>query len=267
MVEIKSSDTVVTISEIGAEIQSVNIGGIEYIWCGDPKFWGGRAPLLFPICGGLIDDKYTLNGKEYNLIKHGFCREAEFVVEKQEASTVTFLYSANEDTLKVYPYKFQIRVTYTIAGNKLDVKYDVTNNDDEIMYYSIGSHEAYACPEGYEYYDVIFPEKETLVALDVVGTQIAHEGTRVLKEGNVLPLYDRYFKIDALVFDKFNSKSVTLRNRVTGREVNIAFPDASHLLIWTKPGAPFVCIEPWCGAPDYLDEDGDISKKTGIVTI
>ncbi len=267
MVKISNCNTEIIISEIGAEIQSVKVNGNEYMWNGDPAFWTGRAPLLFPICGGLINDKYTLNGKEYELIKHGFCREAEFAVESRSESSATFLYRANAETLKSYPYNFELRVTYTVSDNKLDVRYDVKNNNDEIMYYSIGSHEAYACPEGYQQYDIIFPEKETLVALDVIGTQIGHEGTCVLKDSNVLPLYDKYFEVDALVFEKFNSKSATLRNRTTGKEVTVEFPFATYLLIWTKPGAPFVCIEPWCGAPDYVDSTGNISEKPGIMEI
>ncbi len=267
MVKIKSGNTEILISEIGAEIHSVKVDGTEYMWCGDPNVWGYHSPLLFPICGGLINDKYTVNGKEYNLIKHGFCREAEFSVEKIDDSRATFLYTANEKTLKVYPYNFELRVTYSLYNNKLDVIYDVTNKDNEIMYYSIGSHEAYACPEGYQQYDVIFPEKETLTALNVIGTQIDHVGVPILTDGNVLPLYDHYFAIDALVFEKFNSKSAILKNRINGRQVKVEFPDATYLLIWTKPQAPYVCIEPWCGAPDYVDCSGNITEKPGIMSI
>ena len=267
MVEIKEGNSIVTISELGAEIQSVKIDGSEYLWQGDPKFWSGRAPILFPICGGLIDDKCIINGKEYNLPKHGFAQNILFIVEKQEGSSVTFLLCDDETTYNMYPFHFELRVTYTLTGNRLDVTYSVTNKDDGVMYYSIGSHEAYACPEGFEQYDIIFPKKETLISLDVVGSQLAHNGPCVLKEGNVLPLYDRYFSFDALVFEKFNSKSATLRNRTTGREVTVEFPDATMLLVWTKPGAPYVCIEPWCGAPDYVDSSNDFSTKIGILSV
>ncbi len=264
MVKIKSGKTIVTISELGAEIQSVNIGGNEYIWHGDPAFWEGRAPLLFPICGGLIDDGCIIDGREYKIPKHGFAKNKMFTVEKKDESSVTFLLCDDTDTYEMYPFRFELRVTYIVTDNRLDVLYDVTNKNNKVMYYSIGSHEAYVCPEGYEQYDIIFPEKETLIALNVVGSQLDHKGPCVLKDGNILPLYDKYFAVDALVFEKFNSKSATLRNRTSGKEVVVEFPDATMLLIWTKPEAPFVCIEPWCGAPDYVDSTNDFATKIGI---
>ena len=267
MVEIKSENAIAIISELGAEIQSVKINDAEYIWHGDPKFWSGRAPLLFPICGGLIDNKTMIYGKEYKIPKHGFAQNKLFKVENIDDSSVTFLLTEDSETLEIYPFHFELRVNYKLTRNRLDVTYNVTNKEKDTMYYSIGSHEAYACPEGFEKYDIVFPVNETLNALNVTGSQLDHKGTCVLKDGKTLPLYNEYFTYDALVFEKFNSKSATLRNRTDGREVTVEFPDATMLLIWTKPNATFVCIEPWCGAPDYVDSTNDFSQKIGIKSI
>lgn len=254
----------VEIAELGAEIRRVTVNDEERFYDGNPDYWTGVAPVLFPICGGLKDDTYTLNGKSYNIPKHGFARKSVFEVESKTATSATFLLKENEETLKSFPWSFEFRIKYSLSGSSIVVNYDVLNTADSTMYMSVGSHEAYACPEGVEDYDIIFEKKETLKSFRVDGTSISREYDILLKDSDTLPLYNKYFEIDALVFTDIKSRFVTLRNRKTGKSSSVKFEGFNYLLVWTKPSAPYVCIEPWAGFPSFVDEGQDITLKEGI---
>lgn len=257
------------IAEKGAELKSIKINGEERLWNGDPAYWTGTAPILFPICGGIVDDKFIHNGKEYLLEKHGFARTSDFEVEKSNGVSAVLLLKSNPETLKKYPWEFEFRVKYTLTGSAVKVVYEVKNLSDEVMYTSVGAHEGYSCPEGVEDYDVIFEKKETLKTHRLDGTLISHETDTVLFEGDTLPLYNKYFDIDALIFTDIKSRFVTLRNRKTGKSVSVDFNGFDYLLIWTKPkaNAPYVCIEPWTTCPSYVNDGYDLSEKEGMTAV
>lgn len=267
MVILDNGKLTVKISELGAEIRSVTLNGEERFWNGDPSFWSGVAPVLFPICGGLKNDKYTVDGKEYTLSKHGFARKSTFAVERQNKTSAVFLLTENEETLKQFPWEFDLRIKYTLAGEAIKVEYDVTNKSDSCMYAAIGSHEAYACPEGVEDYDIIFERKETLKSFILEGNSLSRQTETVLFESDTLPLYNKYFEVDALVFADVKSRFVSLRNRKTGKTCSLNFNGFDYLLIWTKPNAGYVCLEPWTCLPDFVDSDGDITLKTGMSAV
>lgn len=264
MVKITNGIITVEIAELGAEIKKLTVNGEDRLWSGDPEWWANVAPVLFPICGGLKDDKFTFEGKTYDLQKHGFAKLMEFEVEKTGKSFATFLLKDTPETLKSFPWEFEFRITYTLIGHRVEVKYDVKNLSSKTMYMSVGSHEAYACPEGIEDYDIIFEKKENLKAAVVKGKLLGRETETVLLDSDTLPLYNKYFDVDALVFTDLKSRFVTLRNRKTGKSVSVSFPDRDYLLLWTKPSAPYICIEPWSGIPSYEDDSLDITAKTGI---
>ncbi len=264
MVVLDNGNMRVEIAKLGAEIRRVTVDGEERFNDGNPEYWTGVSPILFPICGGLNDDKFTFEGNTYSIPKHGFARKSEFEVEALTDTKAVFLLKENEETLKAFPWKFELRVEYALSGNNINVTYDVNNTDSKTMYMSIGSHEAYACPEGIEDYDVIFERKETLRALRVSGNSISREYDIVLKDSDTLPLYNKYFEVDALVFADLKSRYATLKNRKTGKSVSVSFPDCRYFLIWTKPQAPYVCLEPWAGFPSFEDEGYDITLKEGI---
>lgn len=254
----------VEIAELGAEIRRVTMDGEERFYDGNPEFWTGVAPILFPICGGLKDGKYILDGKTYEIEKHGFARKSLFEVEWATDTQAVFLLKESDKTLKSFPWTFEFRVKYTLSGSSIKTEYDIFNTDSKRMYVSVGAHEAYACPEGVEDYDVIFEKKETLNAHRLAQNCVSRERDTVLKDSDTLPLYNKYFELDALIFTDHKSRFVTLRNRKTGKEVSVSFPDCNYLLIWTKPNAPYVCIEPWAGFPSYIDEGYDITQKEGM---
>lgn len=252
------------IAELGAEIRRLTVNGEDRFWSGDPEYWTGVAPVLFPICGGLKDDKFTINGKEYDLAKHGFAKNMEFTVESETDVSAVFLLTDTPETLAMYPWSFELRIKYTLTGTAINVEYDIKNTSDTAMYTAIGSHEAYACPEGIEDYDIIFERKETLKAAKVAGKLIERATDTVLYESDTLPLYNKYFDIDALVFTDLKSRFVTLRNRKNGKSVSVSFPGFDYLLLWMKPGAGYICIEPWTSIPSYTDDVYDIDLKEGM---
>ncbi len=250
----------------GAELVSLkNAVGKEFIYR-DTSVWNGSAPVLFPICGGLRDDKFVFDGTEYNLCKHGFARKSNFELEEKSDSSLTFLLHESAETLAVYPFCFEFRVRYTLVDDSLVVEFITTNTDQKDLYYSCGAHEAYVCPGGIEKYSIVFDKPETLESHFVRGVTVDHETYPVLKNEEVLPLRYSDYAVDALVFSKFRSRGVTLAANDGTRMVRVDFPDSTHLLLWTTntQNAPYLCIEPWNGMPDYIDSEYDITERPGI---
>ena len=214
----------------------------------------------------MFDDKYTYEGKTYELPIHGFAKYYEFEVESATDTEAVFLLKHNKETLKMYPFEFEFRARYALDGDRIVITYSAHNlSKEKTMLASMGSHEAYTCPEGLTAYDVVFEKEEPLNSHgfhEVRG--ITYATYPVEAPGGVLPLKDEYFAIDALIFRNLQSNEVTLRNRETGRGVTVNFDGIETLLIWTKPGAPYVCIEPWCGFPCWEDFNGKLEDKDGM---
>ena len=265
LVTIKSSRLSVTIASKGAEIQSiVDENGVERLYNGDPRFWASRAPILFPVAGGFRDDGYEWQGTWYPMPKHGFIRPLEWQVEKAEESSATFLMTEKNPG---FPFEYELRATFTADEHRLTVEYAVTNKDEGPFYCSVGAHEAYATPGGIEDYEIVFDEEETLAHSLLEGALNSHETVIVAENTRVLPLKYEYFSVDALVFRSLKSKGVVLRGGKDGRAVRVDFPDHPFLLLWTKPGAPYICIEPWCNGPDFVDAPAQIDKKPGFLRV
>ncbi len=267
MVYLRNEYLTAEISETGAEIKSIKKGDCEYMWSGDPAVWGNTAPVLFPILCFLKDNKYILNGKIYKMTKHGILRNVGFTVENSSDASATLLYTQNEQTLEMYPYNFEFRAIFTLAENSLRVEYRVDNLNDCEMCFSLGAHEAYSTPDGVEDYDIIFPEKESLDSTLLNGTLLTRKTLNFGREVDTLPIYERYFELDTLIFKNLKSKKVTLKSRSTGRVVKVEFPDFPYLAVWHKQGAPFLCIEPWSGLPDNENTDYNFKTKEGIMRL
>ncbi len=265
LITLHNEKLTVVLSTLGAEIQSIkDAAGIERIWQGDPAFWTGRAPVLFPIAGGLKDNRYTLDGITYEMPKHGFVRQLEWLPECQSDDSVTFLMTEKHEG---FPFDYELRSQYRLDGCRLVITYRVGNLDDRAFVFSIGSHEAYATPEGIEAYEIAFDEPERLACNPVLGTLIGTEPEPLFESASLLPLKSEYFQVDAMVLLGLKSRGVTLRSREHGRTVRVDYPGFDVLLLWTRPGAGYLCIEPWCNAPDFVDADGDIMHKPGCIRL
>lgn len=267
-VKLISEELTVEIRTIGAELQSIKgKNGTEFLWYGDEKVWSGRAPILFPICGGLKEDKFFYNGKYYFLPKHGFGQSFKYEIEYNSSHKAVFLLKSNDETKKLYPFDFEFRVVYELKGKQLKVCYATANITNSKMYFSVGAHEGYNCPEGIEEYDVIFEKEETLVSYLLNGNILSNDTICVLEKGNVFPLKCEYFEVDALVFRDIKSDSVVLKHRNSGKSVQIDFPEHDYLLLWTKPTGEYICIEPWCGIQDVEGSDYNITNKEGVICL
>lgn len=267
MVKISNDFLDVMISEQGAELKSIkNKAGEEFLWIGDPNVWAGQAPVMFPICGGLKDDKYVHNGKEYTLKKHGFARHSKFEIIRSEKDYAAFLLTPTDETKAMYPFDYEFVVSFKLDGNKIAITYAAKNLGTDDMYVSFGCHEAYYCPEdgGIENYKVVFDKPVTLKAYDLDGNLVKHSYNTVLENGTELDLDYKYFAIDALVFRDIPFQAMTLAYRNGEKKLRVDFEGFNYCMLWTKPNAKYICIEPWAGTPDPVDADGILANKMGI---
>ncbi len=265
LVTLASDGVRAVVDPLGAQLVSfVDERGIERVWEGDPAVWGEHAPVLFPVAGGFLDDYYTLDGKTYHMPKHGFAKECLFTVELQSANAATFLLTREHPG---FPFPYAFRVRFSLDGNALTVQYITDNPGDKTLYFGLGAHEGYACPGGVERYSVVFDEPETLEASVLAGSQITHDTDLMLENARTLALKREHFEPDALVFLSVQSRGCELRENGGGRALRVDFTGFDSLLLWTKPGAPYLCIEPWCNPPEFTDHDHDITKKPGVIAL
>ena len=266
-ITIKNSQLTATIKSLGAELCSLkDKSEREYIWEGDPKFWGKHSPILFPIVGTLANDCYTLDNKIYHMFRHGFAREMMFDIKEQKEDQVVFSLQSSEETFKLYPFEFELLVSYTLNNNSLSVEYKIINNSKVDLPFSIGAHPAFALPSAFESYSVKFEKQELLKYFLLQDNLISDETENLELENKELSLNYDLFKNDALVFKTMQSKSLTiLQNEVPFLKVH--FKDFPSLGLWTKLDAPFLCIEPWFGYSDTKECNGNLYEKEGIIVL
>ena len=255
------------INTLGAELCSLkNTENKDFIWEGDPAYWGKHSPVLFPIVGTLKNNTYTHNNKEYILTRHGFARDMEFELVDLTANTATFSIQSNSTTLASYPFQFELQIQYTLFHSTLEIAYKVINKDNSAIPFSIGAHPAFALPGNFENYSLEFEKVEpleyTLLENDLVSTQTETIATN----SNFVPLTHKLFERDALIFKKLESKSLTIVEKEIPR-LKVHFEDFPNLGIWTKVGAPFLCIEPWFGYSDTTETNGNLFEKEGIIVL
>ncbi|MEE1321152.1 MAG: aldose 1-epimerase family protein [Acutalibacteraceae bacterium] len=258
----------ISVKKFGCELTSVKSksSSYEYLWQGNPDIWSGQSPILFPIIGRLIEDKYTLNGKVYEMEKHGFARRNDWELIGKEDNSLSFRLSENEKTLKCYPYCFDLIVKFILDGNRLTVEHRIINKNDGVMYFSIGAHPAFNCEIGDK---LIFDRDETLetIKIDLVNSLRLPETTPLLKNEREITITEDIFKEDALIFEGVKSDNITLISQSSERKISFNLGNAPYLGIWAKPGAPYVCIEPWCGVNDSTEKKADFSQKDAINSV
>lgn len=255
------------VKDDGAELTSVisKETGIEYLWQGNPDVWYGQSPVLFPIIGRVLDDKYYLDGKEYTMPKHGLFRKRKAQFVEQTTNTLVFRESADEETLEIFPFNFEVFVKFELIEKSLKVTHKIINNGNDTMYFSIGGHPGFNCKIG-DY--LLFEKNETLDTIEI-DTECLRTGKTipVLDENNKIVITKDIFNNDALIFNGMKSKTITLASDDHNRKVIFDYSDCSYLGIWAKPGAPYVCIEPWWGVNDSHERKDDISKKDAIISL
>ncbi len=270
-VKLKSRLLSAEISPLGAELVRLADGeGRELLWNGDPAFWTGRAPLLFPIVGRLPGDQLVHKGVAYPMSQHGFARRREFVRTAASASAASFTLQADEETRKQYPFDFALAVTYTLIEATLTIEAVVTNPGDEPLPASFGFHPAFRWPLPYggtkSEHRLVFEKAEVEPVHRPVGGLLAHAGEPNPAVDAVFAPDDALFARDALIF--LNPRSRHVRFGVPGQPgLEVAFPGMDQLGIWSKPGAPFLCIEPWSGYASPEDAPAEFTEKPGLSLI
>ena len=267
---IRNDKLTVAIKTLGAEMTSIKTAdGNEHLWQGDPAWWSGQAPLLFPVAGALKDDEYILNNKTYHMPKHGFAKYRVFDVEAQSDAAVTFLLAGENARHEGFPIDYELRVRYALEDNRIKIDYTITNLGDGPMYACVGAHEAYACPDGVDNYEIAFDEDEgghVANSLFEKGYQ-AHKCEDIALVNNALPLHAADFEGTTLTFLTLKSRGVTLRRRTGEKIAHVDYTGFNYLLLWTIPGADYICIEPWSNHPDFIDTNKQFPAKPGVIPV
>lgn len=271
-VAISSGDLTAEINPAGAQLSILrDRADADLLWNGDPAVWAGRAPLLFPIVGAVVGGKYRLGTQSYSLARHGFARGSQFAVVQSAVDKAVFRLSSDMASLKLYPFAFELDVSYSVRGTTLTLTTDVRNLGEKDMPASFGYHPAFRWPlpyghpraEHYLEFENAEPapvrrlDKEGLLSAQLHATPVA---------GRRLALNDTLFVDDVIIFDNVQSRSVSY-GASSGPRLEIGYPDSPYLGIWTKPGAQFICIEPWHGIADPQGYSGDFTAKPGVVNI
>jgi len=263
----------VTFDAKGAELKSIKskTTGLDYLWKGDPEFWGKFSPVLFPVIGALKDSSYIVDDKLYELPRHGFARDHEFAVEHISDAEVLFTLSANEETLKVYPFEFVLGLRYRISGSSVSCTYEVNNPAEKDLLFSVGGHPAFAAPltsdTSYEDYYLEFAVDEALTYNKIDNNLISDATDTLHLDKGKLQLKHELFYNDALVFKQMRSRAISIKNTKNENGLHFRFDDFPFFGIWAAKDADFVCLEPWCGIADGVHHDQQLSDKEGIVSL
>lgn len=261
---IANSNLTAQINHSGAELFSLkNNKNKEFIWDGNPIFWGKHSPILFPIVGTLKNNSYHYNNIEYHLSRHGFARDMEFELIDKKENSATFSIQSSEETLKVYPFEFELQIIYTLEENSLSIQYKVINNSNAQMPFSIGAHPAFALTETFENYSLAFEYPEKLTSSQLENDLLSDKTVAIEMKENQIPLTYSLFEKDALIFRKLQSKHITILENGNPL-LRVRFDDFPNLGIWTKKDAPFLCVEPWFGYSDSNENSGNLFEKEGI---
>ncbi len=259
----------VEINDVGAELMSIkNKNDVEFLWQGDPKYWGGRAPIMFPICGRLYEGKYTYLGKEYSMPNHGIARKYTFSPSQKGTDFVTLRMVSDESTKLSYPFDFVFDVTFSLVKNELKIEYKVKNEDTKDLIFALGAHPAFNVPFGkdgkFEDYYLMFPKTADALRVDYSPACFCtHNDYLYKKEGTRrIDLKHELFDDDAIFLYNI-PKEITLTSSKSKNSISVYFDDMKYVGLWhaVRTDAPYVCIEPWTSIPADEGVVDDLSTK------
>lgn len=273
-IQLRYGKTTAVIASKGAQMISFKgEDGREVIWQADPRVWASHAPVLFPVMGMVKDGKVIIDGVTFPMSKHGFCREAEFEIDKIGEDFVDLVLYPNDLIKSMYPFDFAFHVVYTLSKNEFRTDFIVENHSAKEMPFCVGGHPAFIVPmeeeAAYTDYQLVFSCKEAGRSLLVATGYVDGEEIIPLEEGKVLALsHDWFDEKDTLVFSGLRSRSVDLVHKDSGKGLRISFPKMEVLAVWSKPvtHGDYVCLEPWHGLPSLANENCRFEEKP-FVTI
>lgn len=268
MIQITNGQLAVTINKKGAELQSIQLNELEYLWQADANYWGKHSPVLFPIVGELKDGKYIFDGKGYFLPRHGFARDKIFEVEQTSETSATFTLHSNDETLGVYPFQFIFQIQYEIKQHTLYCSYIVQNVNDIDMYFSVGGHPAFRVPlqDSLQYTDYTLEfNNDNILNRFLLNNGLTKDKTEaVALNKNKLNLTPSLFYNDAIVLKHIASDQIKLYSEKDEHGLAFSFRGFPYFGIWAAKDALFVCLEPWCGIADNVHHDHQLTNKEGI---
>ena len=279
MIVLKSDQLCVEFQTLGGALSSIkDKDDVEYLWQGDPTYWSGQAPVLFPICGSVrndtvLYDKEDGSQKEGKIPRHGLVRKKDFTLVEQTDNSVTFAIEDDEEMYANYPYHFRLEITYTVTGKTIRTQYKIYNKESEkSMPYFIGGHPGFNCPllddEVYEDYYLEFEKPETCT----VPKPFPESGMLDLKDRNSwlnnqkeIDLNYDFFSYDAVTLDELESRTVALRSRKHDKGLKLHFEEFSNLIVWsTLNKGPFIALEPWSGLSTSIEEGDRLEDKKDV---
>ncbi len=270
-VQIGTSRLKAEIALKGAELVRLqDEAGRDLLWDGDPAFWTGRSPILFPIIGRLKDDHLSVGGTSYPMRQHGLARISHFALAEQDERSCRLRLASDETTKQAYPFDFVLDLTYRIVEARLTITGTVHNPGAVVLPVSFGFHPAFRWPLPYgapaSDHVIVFAKEEPAPLATLVDGLLSERQKSTPVQGRRLALTPHLFDEDALIFLAPASRSLRYGPE-TGRGLTLDFADMQQLGIWSKPGAPFVCLEPWSGYASPADFAGDIADKPGMTAI
>lgn len=246
----------------GAELTSIIVDGEERLHDGQ-KDWNRHAPVLFPIVGQIKNGKTVIEGKEYYMGQHGFARDMDF----DEIAPNSYRLKYNEETLKKFPYKFELNISYKTEGSSVETKYQVKNLDNKPIYFGLGGHPAFVC--NYPNATIEFENEENNIViyqLDDGLVKETPENSTLFTDGKTIVLNENIFDNDAIIMKNLKSNKIILKEN--GKELlTFDFTDFPILAIWSKKGAKFLCIEPWFNTADKVNSTGVYTDKEGLISL
>lgn len=267
-------------SKFGGELISFKLDGIEKLHqgkdCIDENgkvYWKRHSPVLFPIVGKLKKNQTIINGKTYEIMQHGFARDMEFEPITKLDNFHSYMLKSNKSTLARYPFEFELYTTYRLDENKLTTIYKVINVGNSNMPFGIGGHPAFKIDveelnDGNYYLEFEEPEEKIhfLYLVDgLIGTEYAKN---VMSDKTKIFLNKNSFNNDALIMKGITSKKISLKNKKNNKTLlTMDFTGFPYLAVWSKPNAPFLCIEPWKNTADTVKSSGIFAEKTDIITL
>ena len=272
MYVLKNDELEIEINAHGAELVRVNRDGVDYLWNGNPEFWGRTSPVLFPIVGAVADDTYFINGEKFELSQHGFARDMDFEIVSKTGEDIWFKITSTEETRIKYPFYFELIIGYKLDGASVVVMWEVVNSGDVRMPFSIGAHPAFMTDPTISDYSLHMTDSrgiKTYVFDDVNGiVDVAAGKVQIIENLPFLPLSkDLFVEFPTLILE--GESRIMLCSYNHDREVEISFGGFPFVGIWSPINdagaiAPFVCIEPWYGMADTSPLSGELAEKKGI---
>lgn len=269
--EIESKQFKISVLKKGAQLcEFINkLNNEAILWDSNPDFWAKHSPILFPNIGKIKNDFYTLQHQTYQLPKHGFVKDADWDLVNLDSNSITLKTCSTPQTLEMFPFDFEILVSFILLENGLKVEHLVKNTGLNSMYFSIGAHPAFKIPfhpdSNFSDYDLQFDKNEICNELNLTPDGfLLNTQNNLLNQNSTIPLNEDLFYQDTVIIPDLKSRKLVVKHqKINEKQLVFSWHNFNYLAIWKPKNAPFICLEPWQGLPDYNQQDGNWLNKKG----